>query len=594
LMAIRVSAAAMEGIYTLYQWGAMGNWTDSQLVAQFLTGQEGSETAFRVLIHRHGPMVLGVCRRVLGDEHAAEDAFQTTFLVLVKKASALRDCNLLTNWLYGVALRVSSKERAKGARRRNVERRAAGRAADADGGTGEIELRSVIDEEIRRLPERYRVPLVLCHMEGLRHDEVARQLGCPVGTVESRLSRAREQLRARLARRGLAPTASAMGAILRPPAADVIVPSLVEATLRAATQGYAQKALLGAGIMTGWSWVKRSVGFVPMFRASTVASSLIVAAGVAVMSLAEYRAEGEPTSRKAADARPQSIKPARSEQATKNYLNPRLKPAQRIASTTKPISESARSKVKSTAPKRFPSALAPPLTGITIDGRLDDWPKNLEKYSINNQLHDRPNYNSETLDASTDPTAYFMAGYDPKTEQIYLAVVVRDKDVVVHPADVLKTDAVEIYIDGTMSARITPQVPSGDWRETFNATTMPVLQYVGVPGKVSAYADPWDANPSLVYARTKQTATLMRYLHNGDVTTYEWSVKPFDRYPDRPTRLYPGKRLGLEVAVVDKDPNTTKRLRPPTFLTWGSPPVIFKGSDASSLGELILAGQPEP
>src|SRR5271157_479036 len=117
-MAIRVSAAAMEGIYTLYQWGAMGNWTDSQLVAQFLTGAEGREAAFRVLIHRHGPMVLGVCRRVLGDEHAAEDAFQATFLVLVKKAGMLRDRGLLNNWLYGVALRVSRKEKVRGERRR--------------------------------------------------------------------------------------------------------------------------------------------------------------------------------------------------------------------------------------------------------------------------------------------------------------------------------------------------------------------------------------------------------------------------------------------------------------------------------------------
>ena len=103
-MATRVSAAAIEEVYTLFHLGAMGHWTDSQLVAQFSAGQEGSEAAFRVLIHRHGPMVLGVCRRVLGDEHAAEDAFQTTFLVLVKKAGGLGDCNLLTNWLYGVAL----------------------------------------------------------------------------------------------------------------------------------------------------------------------------------------------------------------------------------------------------------------------------------------------------------------------------------------------------------------------------------------------------------------------------------------------------------------------------------------------------------
>ena len=82
-MANRVSAAALEGIYTLLKWGAIGNWTDDQLIAPFLTGQEGSDAAIRVLIDRHGPMVLGICRRVLGNEHAAEDTFQTTFLVLV-------------------------------------------------------------------------------------------------------------------------------------------------------------------------------------------------------------------------------------------------------------------------------------------------------------------------------------------------------------------------------------------------------------------------------------------------------------------------------------------------------------------------------
>ena len=131
-MANRVSAEAMEGIYTLFHLGAMGTWTDSQLIAQFTTGREGSEAAFRVLIQRHGPMVLGVCRRVLGDEHAAEDAFQTTFLVLVKKAGSLRDCDLLTNWLYGVALRVASKDRVKGVQRR-VNRAASGRSDDLTG-----------------------------------------------------------------------------------------------------------------------------------------------------------------------------------------------------------------------------------------------------------------------------------------------------------------------------------------------------------------------------------------------------------------------------------------------------------------------------
>ena len=134
-MAMRMSGAAIEEIHTLFHWGAMGTWTDDQLMAQFLSGQEGSEAAFRVLIQRHGPMVLGVCRRILGDEHAAEDAFQATFLVLVKKAGTLRDCNLLTNWLYGVALRVANKEKARGARRRVVERQAAEQTARPGGST---------------------------------------------------------------------------------------------------------------------------------------------------------------------------------------------------------------------------------------------------------------------------------------------------------------------------------------------------------------------------------------------------------------------------------------------------------------------------
>src|SRR5205085_9837424 len=125
-------------------------------------------------------------------EHAAEDAFQATFLVLVKKAGTLRDCNLLTNWLYGVALRVASKEKVRGARRRAVERQAAEQTARPGGGPDQGELWSVIGEEVRRLPQRYRLALVLCHLEGLRPEELAQRLGCPVGTVERGLLRARE------------------------------------------------------------------------------------------------------------------------------------------------------------------------------------------------------------------------------------------------------------------------------------------------------------------------------------------------------------------------------------------------------------------
>ncbi len=255
-MAIRVTGAALEEIQALYGWGAMGAWPDSQLVERFLGDADESEAAFRVLIQRHGPMVLGVCRRVLGDEHAAEDAFQATFLVFVKKARGLRDRGLLTSWLYGVALRVSSKERARGERRRAVERRAAEQAVEAEGAAEPDELRSLIDEEIRRLPEHYRLPLLLCHVEGLRHDEVARRLGCPVGTVESRLSRARERLRSRLARRGLAPSASVLAAALRMPRISGVSRSLADATVRSALES---PALVAAPIASATARLSRTV-----------------------------------------------------------------------------------------------------------------------------------------------------------------------------------------------------------------------------------------------------------------------------------------------------------------------------------------------
>jgi hypothetical protein len=123
---------------------------------------------------------------------------------------------------------------------------------------------------------------------------------------------------------------------------------------------------------------------------------------------------------------------------------------------------------------------------------------------------------------------------------------------------------------------------------------MPVLQYAGVPGNVAAYGDPWRANPSLVYARTKQTGTTMMFRYSDHVITYEWSIRAFDRFPDRPSRIYPGRRLGLEVAVVDKDPNAGKTASPPTYLTWGPPPRMFKGIDKASLGDLVIAGPIEP
>jgi RNA polymerase sigma factor (sigma-70 family) len=543
-MTARLAGTSIQGLQTLFHWGAIGNWSDSQLLTLFLSDEEGSEAAFRVLIHRHGPMVLGVCRRVLGDEHAAEDAFQATFLVLVRKARGLQDSNLLGHWLYGVALRVAGKEKAGRARRRGAERQVPVPSADVLPNFEQAELRTVIDEEIKRLPERFRVPLVLCHLEGLRHDEVARRLGCPVGTVESRLSRAREQLRERLERRGLAPTASVLGLIRISPGDSAGLPSLVESTLRLAFEPAAAPAAWKTTIASLGSLLLRANGIAPVMRARAAMSTLVFYASVAILGFAVYRGV------------------ALWQGATR--YRPEPPPA-----------------------TRFPSAVAYPLTGITIDGKLDDWPKDLPSYPIRNLLVGWPGFGAEGRDPGKDLDPYFKVAYDPEVKLIYLAVVVPDKDVIARAGNATGTDAVEVYIDGNFSYR---KVDERDVKLSGerDAALMPVIQYAAVPGPVAAYNDPWRANPSLVYAKNRQTATKMKYQKQNHVTTYEWAIRAFDRFPDRPTHLQPGKRLGLDVAVVDKDDEK----RSPAFLTWAPPQVVFKGFDAGSLGELILVDDP--
>lgn len=178
--------------------------TDSELLERF--GRRGDEAAFAALVARHGPMVLGVCRRVLRDAHDAEDAFQATFLLLVRKAGSLRQPDQLSPWLYGVAYRTAIKARACAARRRECERPVAVEPVAAAPAAGDMiwrELRPVLDEAVHRLPAKYRAPVVLCYLEGRTNVQAARQLGVPVGTVATRLARAREMLRRHLTRRGV-------------------------------------------------------------------------------------------------------------------------------------------------------------------------------------------------------------------------------------------------------------------------------------------------------------------------------------------------------------------------------------------------------
>jgi RNA polymerase sigma factor (sigma-70 family) len=210
-----------------------GGLSDGALLERFAA--RGEEAAFEALVQRHGPMVLGVCRRVLGDAHEAEDAFQATFLVLVRNARSVGKAGSVGSWLHGVAHRTALKARAAQAARRKHERRVAVMAnngAGADAAWGE--LRQVLDEEVGRLPEACRGPFVLCYLEGKTYDEAARLLGCPKGTVSTRLARARELLRARLTRRGLALSAGLLATALSQGAAPAVPPALTAATVSAA------------------------------------------------------------------------------------------------------------------------------------------------------------------------------------------------------------------------------------------------------------------------------------------------------------------------------------------------------------------------
>lgn len=206
--------------------------TDVQLLGFFV--QESDEASFRALVVRHGPTVLRVCRRVLHDQHEVEDAFQATFLVLVRKAPTIERPEALGNWLYGVAYRIAMKARRGTVRRRNHERK----KAEMDPVTLATDqpwddLGRVVREELERLPEPYRAPLELCYLKGQSHEEAASELGWPLGTLKVRLVRGRKKLRERLDRRGIAMALGLLLLLLRPRRAMALPEPLVNSTVEA-------------------------------------------------------------------------------------------------------------------------------------------------------------------------------------------------------------------------------------------------------------------------------------------------------------------------------------------------------------------------
>ena len=187
------TAKVYRGIRTLYGVGTIRDLGDGQLLERFATDAgESAELAFAVLVERHGPMVLRVCHSVLSDWHDTEDAFQATFLVLVNKARGLWVQDSLGPWLHQVAVRTASAARVAASRRRRCEENAASKAMDDTRPAADPETFQFLHEEIDRLPERFRLPLVLCDLEERSHQQAARHLGWPIGTVKSRPQRAVE------------------------------------------------------------------------------------------------------------------------------------------------------------------------------------------------------------------------------------------------------------------------------------------------------------------------------------------------------------------------------------------------------------------
>jgi RNA polymerase sigma factor (sigma-70 family) len=255
-MAIGPNSAVQRHLRTLFNVGTYGALTDGQLLDRFAAGgDEAAELAFAALVERHGPMVLRVCRSVLRDEHEAQDAFQATFLVLVRRRGSIWVGDSLGPWLHGVARRVASAARSAATRRRRHERKAAERAGPdgfESGGEDQRALEQALHEEIGRLPERYRAPVVHCLLEGLTHEQAAQSLGWPLGTVKSRLAQGRERLRLRLTRRGLTPAAILSGGALAARPVRAAVPAaLAAATARAAVllaTGPAPAGVVPAGV----------------------------------------------------------------------------------------------------------------------------------------------------------------------------------------------------------------------------------------------------------------------------------------------------------------------------------------------------------
>ena len=249
---------------------------DRALLDWFLS--EGDEAAFEAIVARHGPMVRGVCRRLLGSSHDADDAFQATFLVLVRKARHLRDSDRLGPWLYGVATKVAIRSRSRSASRRDRHEASFDDfpARDDRGRSDWLDVWPILDVELGRIPAKYREVLILCLLEGSTVEEAAGRLSCPLGTVKSRLARGREALKSRLTSRGIAPAVAL--AVVAGTSSTAFASPVSEALIRTTMTTIAR-----GGVAPGI--VALTQGVAPSMFPKSIAMTALLCGGIAVSVL---------------------------------------------------------------------------------------------------------------------------------------------------------------------------------------------------------------------------------------------------------------------------------------------------------------------
>ena len=280
-MSIETLGVALRQIKQLFAEGVMSGQSDAQLLERFI--EQRDPGAFEALMGRHGPMVLSVCRGILRDPNDAEDAFQATFLVMVRKASTIRGRRVVGSWLYRVAHRVAIQANKAAARRRAHEKEA-GQMATASRPSGPTipdEVLPALHEEIARLPEKHRLALVLCDLEGMTQFQAAGELDWSERTLRRRLAEARERLKSQLARRGLVPDDAMLGAVFLRKARATVPPAWKEATVRAALDILNHAVGVGLGSMAAQS-LTREVLKTMLLQKLKLASAALITAGVTV------------------------------------------------------------------------------------------------------------------------------------------------------------------------------------------------------------------------------------------------------------------------------------------------------------------------